>query len=98
MSQIQITGQNIEITQTLHSYINDKFEKLTRHGNKITSSHVTLNVDKGGRQMAEAKLHVPGSEIFAKAESEDMYKSIDALLDKLVRQLDKHRAKDQEHR
>lgn len=97
MFQIQFTGQNIEITQTLHDFINDKFAKLERHGNNITSCHVILNVDKGGRQAIEAVMHVPGTEICAKAESEDMYKSIDALLDKLVRQLDKHREKIKGH-
>ncbi|MBN2690093.1 MAG: ribosome-associated translation inhibitor RaiA [Gammaproteobacteria bacterium] len=98
MQQIQFTGQNIEITPILRDFISNKFKKLKRYAEDITSTHVILNVDSPARQIAEAKLHVPGSEIYAKAESEDMYKTIDVLVDKLVRQLSKHKGKATDHR
>lgn len=92
MAQIQFTGQNIEITPILRDFIAKKFKRLNRHTDTITSIHIMLNVDKL-RQIAEAKLHIPGSEIYATSESEDMYKTIDLLIDKLVRQLKKHKVK-----
>lgn len=92
MQQIQFTGHNIEITTPIRDYVSKKFKKFKRHVDSITSVHVILNVDKL-RQLAEARIHIPGSEIYAQAESDDMYKTIDALVDKLVRQLEKRKAK-----
>lgn len=92
MSPIQLTGHRIEITQVLRDFIEKKFKRLEKHADRITSIHVILDVNKL-LQKAEAKIHIPGSEVYASAESEDMYKTIDALVDKVVRQLDKHKGK-----
>ena len=48
-------------------------------------------------QKAEATVHVAGADLFAHAESEDMYAAIDALADKLDRQLIKHKQKHRGH-
>jgi putative sigma-54 modulation protein len=53
---------------------------------------VVLEVDKV-RQKAEAKLNVNGGEIFATSEEEVMYAAIDSLVDKLDRQVIKHKEK-----
>lgn len=92
LPSLQITGHGLEITPTLREFIDDKFERLVRHAEKITSIHVVLNVNKT-RQAAEVRLHIPRAEVFAEAESEDMYKTIDLVLDKIIRQLEKHREK-----
>jgi putative sigma-54 modulation protein len=92
MQQIQFTGHNIEITPTLREFTHGKFKRVLRHTEKITSVHVIFNVDRG-RQLAEARLHLPGKELYAEAETEDMYKTIDSLVDKLVRQLNKLKGK-----
>ncbi|MEM9102116.1 MAG: ribosome hibernation promoting factor [Pseudomonadota bacterium] len=90
--QINLTGHHVDITDSLRDFINSKFEKLERHFDHINNVHVILTVEKV-RQKAEASLHVNGGEIFANAESEDMYASIDALIDKLDRQVIKHKEK-----
>lgn len=92
MQQIQFTGQNIEITPVLREFTHTKFKRLERYAERITSIHVVFNVDKL-RQIAEAKIHLPGTEVYASAESEDMYKTIDILIDKLVRQLGKYKGR-----
>ena len=89
---IQLTGHGVEITPTLHDHIHKKFDRLKKHAQKITRIHIFLTVNKLSQE-AEATIHIPGSEIFASAESEDMYKTIDLLVDKLVHQLDKHKFK-----
>jgi len=96
LPSIQFTGHGVELTPTLRDFINDKFERLAKHAVQIISVHVILNVDKLC-QIAEAKLHLPHKEIYAKADSEDMYKTIDLLIDKLTRQLEKHRGKKDNH-
>src|SRR5690554_7470338 len=90
--QINISGHHVELTPALKDYITTKFDKLERHFDQITNCQVTLEVEKV-RQMAEATLHVSGGEIHAKAENEDMYAAIDALVDKLDRQILKYKEK-----
>lgn len=92
MLPIQFSGHGIEITQTLRDFANKKLNRLQKHSHSITSTHVFFNVNKI-LQAAEATVHVPGLEIYASAESEDMYKTIDLLVDKLVRQLDRYKGK-----
>jgi putative sigma-54 modulation protein len=48
-------------------------------------------------QKAEATIHISGADLFAHAESEDMYAAIDSLVDKLDRQLIKHKEKTRGH-
>ncbi|MGX5174733.1 ribosome hibernation promoting factor [Aliikangiella sp. IMCC44653] len=90
--QINLTGQHLDITDSLRNYVYDKFEKIERHFDHINNVHVILQVEKI-RQIAEAKLNVNGGEIFANSESEDMYAAIDSLVDKLDRQVIKHKEK-----
>lgn len=92
--QLNITGHHVELTAALREYVETKFAKLERHFDQITNVQVTLTVDKL-RQIAEATLKVAGGEIHASAESEDMYAAIDQLIDKLDRQLIKHKEKHQ---
>lgn len=90
--QINYTGLNIEVTDALRNFTADKFTRLQRHSDRITQIEVTYDVEKL-RQIAKATLHVPGDVIHASSESEDMYSAIDALVDKLDRQLIKHKEK-----
>ncbi|MAA66108.1 MAG: hypothetical protein CL581_15195 [Alteromonadaceae bacterium] len=90
--QLNISGHHVELSPALKDYVDGKFEKLERHCDDITNCQVTLSVEKL-RQTAEATLHVVGGEIHAKAEDEDMYAAIDSLVDKLDRQLLKHKEK-----
>jgi putative sigma-54 modulation protein len=97
MVPIQFSGHGGELTPILQEFVNKKFERLQKHFDRITSIHVFFNIDKL-LQIAEATIHIPGHEIYAKAESEDMYKTIDLLVDKLDRQLDKHKGKSERRR
>jgi len=92
MQPIKISGHGIEITPILHDFIIKKISRIEKHSHQITNIHVFLSVNKLS-QAAEATVHIPGSEVFASAESEDMYKTIDLLVDKIIRQLDKHKGK-----
>ena len=90
--QINISGHHVEVTPALRDYVNTKLERLNRHFDQITNTHVVLTVEKS-RQRADATLHVSGADLAASAESEDMYAAIDFLADKLDRQLIKHKEK-----
>ncbi len=95
--QLNLTGHHVEITDPLRSYVNEKMDKLERHFDHVTNVHVVLSVEKL-RQKAEADVHVSGAELFAEATSEDMYAAIDSLIDKLDRQIIKHKEKIGAHR
>lgn len=93
---IQFTGINTEATEALRNFTTEKFERLHKFAPTITSVHVIFNVDKL-RHIAEANIHIPKNEVHAKAESDDMYKTIDELVDKLSRQLLKLKEKATDH-
>lgn len=90
--QINISGHHVEVTPALRDYVISKFNRIQRHFDQINASEVTLTVEKL-RQKAEACLHVSGADLFAQSEHENMYAAIDAMTDKLDRQLLKHKEK-----
>ncbi|MCB1733657.1 MAG: ribosome hibernation promoting factor [Gammaproteobacteria bacterium] len=94
--QINITGHHLDITDSLRAYVDEKFERLERHFDNVTNVHVILSVEKT-RQKAEATVHVNGGDLFADSTEEDMYAAIDALIDKLDRQIRKHKEKITDH-
>ncbi len=95
--QITFTGHHMDVTDALRDTTTKKFDRLQRHFDKITQVSVIFEVAKL-RQIAEATIHIPGTELHAKAESGDMYAAVDGLVDKLDRQLIKHKEKLQERR
>ena len=94
--QIDLTGQHVDITPPLREYVNSKLERLTRHSAQVLDIHVILSVEKL-RHTAEATLRLNGGSVFADATEEDMYAAIDALTDKLDRQVKKHNEKLNDH-
>ncbi|WP_120996860.1 ribosome-associated translation inhibitor RaiA [Stutzerimonas urumqiensis] len=90
--QVNISGHHLVVTDALRDYIEDKFDRLERHFDRIINVQVILQVDKL-KQKVESTLHVAGREVVANAEHEDMYAAIDLLIDKLDRQLIKHKEK-----
>ncbi|MDH5180615.1 MAG: ribosome-associated translation inhibitor RaiA [Gammaproteobacteria bacterium] len=94
--QLNITGHHVEVTESMHDYVHNKMEKLERHFDHVTNVHVILSVEKN-RQKAEATIHITGNDIFANVEDENMYAAIDALVDKLDRQIRKHKEKLTDH-
>jgi len=95
--QINFTGHRLEVTPALREFTTEKLDKLQRHFHFITSINVVFDIEKLS-QIAEATIHVANRELHASAESEDMYAAIDILIDKLDRQLIKHKEKIQDHR
>ncbi len=94
--QINITGHHVDITEALRNYTSEKMAKLERHFDHVTNVHVILSVEKKA-QKAEATVHVSGADLFAQHQTEDMYASIDGLIDKLDRQIIKHKEKISDH-
>ncbi|MEM7078661.1 MAG: ribosome-associated translation inhibitor RaiA [Pseudomonadota bacterium] len=90
--QLSVSGHHVDLTDSINGFVSQKFERLERHYDNITQVHVVLTVEKT-QHIAEATAHLSGNEIFANADSEDMYTAIDRLVDKLDRQIIKHKEK-----
>lgn len=95
--QIDFTGHQMEVTPALKNHTIDKFMRLKKHFEKITSIHVVFNVEKL-RQIAEATILVSKDKFHATSEDENMYAAIDLLADKLDKQILRHKEKQQDYR
>jgi putative sigma-54 modulation protein len=95
--QLHFTGRNIDVTPALKTFAQEKFQRLQHRHENINSVNVILLVEKLDH-IAEATLHIDGTDIHAKAESKDMYTAIDLLIDKLLAQVTKIKEKHTDHR
>ena len=90
--QLNLSGHHVEISPSLHDYVVTRLRKLERHFDHVTNAHVVLSTEKLSKR-AEATIHVSGGQLFANAQDPDMYAAIDALADKLDRQIKRHKEK-----
>ena len=94
--QLSVTGHHIEITEALRNYVGTKLAKLERHFDHMTDIHCVLTVEKL-QHKAEATIHVGGNTLHAEQIEPNMYAAIDILVDKLDRQVKKHKEKVTDH-
>ena len=90
--QVNLTGHHIDITPALRKYVNEKLTRIERHFDHVTVIHCILTVEKL-RHKAEATINLTGGRLYADSVESDMYAAIDALTDKLDRQVKKHKEK-----
>ena len=98
---LTISGHHLEVTPALREYVLTKLDRVTRHFDQVVDVTVLLSVgklkEKELRQKAEVTLHVKGKDIFVEQSDEDLYAAIDALMDKLDRQVCRHKDRLQNH-
>jgi len=90
--KIKVTGRHSDVSGPMKDYALEKVERLDRFFDRIHSVDLTLNVE-GERHVAEIRIAVPGDTLLGSEESEDMYSSIDSLIDTIGRQLRKYKGK-----
>ncbi|KND55843.1 Ribosome hibernation protein YhbH [Candidatus Paraburkholderia kirkii] len=85
----------------MREYVITKLDRMLRHFDQVIDGNVVLSVDnhreKEKRQKAEINLHLKGKDIFIESCDADMYAAIDLMVDKLDRQVIKHKDKIQGH-
>ncbi len=88
---ISISGIHVDLTDSLKSIVHNKAQKLFNHNGKIIRINVNLeynaNKSKSGEFIAHGEIEIGGPNLIATAVSDDLYKSIDQMIDKLDRQL-----------
>ena len=94
---LNLTGHRLEITPAIRDYVIAKLDRVTRHFDNVIDVNVVMSVDKL-RHKVEVNLHARGKDIHVEAIEADMYAAIDALADKLDRQVLKHTETRELHR
>lgn len=89
---VTITGRHMDMTNAIRDYVEGGLDKVCNHFDKVIDVDVVLSVEKR-RHIAEINLHANGLRINAKESSEDMYASVDAALNKVDKQVLKHKAR-----
>ena len=98
---LTISDYHLPVTAALRSYVTTKLDRITRHFDQVVDIKVLLTVEKQKekerRQRAECRIHVKGSDMFAESSHEDLYAALDELVDKLDRQVGRHKTRLQDH-
>ena len=98
---LKISGHHLEVTPALREYVITKLDKVLRHFDQVIDGNVVLSVDnhkeKDKRQKVEVNLHLKGKDIFVESANGDMYAAIDLVVDKLDRQVVRHKDRLQGH-
>jgi len=95
--RLQVKGKNVEVSDSIRRYAEDKLHKLDRQLHELTQVELELRVEKNpsisANQVAEATIWTKGPTLRAREASTDMKASIDQLTEKLLRQVEHYRAK-----
>ncbi|WP_425806016.1 ribosome hibernation-promoting factor, HPF/YfiA family [Desulfitobacterium sp. Sab5] len=89
---IMIRGKHIEVTDALREYVLKRVGKLEKYSDEFMDVKVTLLVEEG-RHRVEVTAPIHGIILRGEEESTDMYASIDLVIEKLERQIDKYRTR-----
>jgi putative sigma-54 modulation protein len=101
MMNLKINSRHVEVTPGMRKHLEAGFAKIRKHFDHVIDASAFLIVDKAKekdlRQTAEITIHLKGKELFAQAHHSDLYHAMDAVVDKLERQVVKHKEKIQDH-
>ncbi len=90
--KVTTTARHYELTPALKDYAENKVHHLKRYFDQIVNAHITFSLEKY-RHTVEITVHVNGRDFKSKDVSEDMYASVDGAVEKLERQIMKHKGK-----
>ena len=98
---LTISGHHLDVTPALRNYLSSKLDLITRPFAQVAAVKVLLTVENlkeiHSRQRAERNVHVKGNDMFAARPHADMYAPVDELVDKLDRQVVRHKDRLQNH-
>ena len=98
--EVTIHGRNLEITPRLQDYVETKANRLGRYLNSITEVRVDLAVENtrsnSDSQVAQFTVHSKRAILRAEERTDDLFASIDAVIDKPNRQIERYKGKRQQ--
>jgi len=94
---LTISGHHLEVSPALRAYVISKLERVLRHFDQVIHVNVLLSkrneAQKERRQRVECSIHVKGNALHAGSQHLNLYAAIDALIDKLDRQVVSHKTR-----
>ncbi|MCK8043644.1 ribosome-associated translation inhibitor RaiA [Shewanella sp. 1CM18E] len=95
---IKITSKHFEVTESIRERIEARLGKLARHDVQLINPHIILEQEKQGFKI-EASVGIPSAKLFAQAKHDDLYAAINAMGQKLEKQLNRltHKPESQRH-
>lgn len=94
--QLNLSGHHLEITPQARDYARTKFKRIQRHFSRVTQIHCVLSAEKS-QYKAEATVHLSQGRLHADAVRHDLRAAVDDLVEKLDRQVLRHKEKLQDH-
>ena len=95
--ELSIKGRNVDVTDRLNDYVEKKIGKLDRYLPTISEAWVELATEGAraaqDRQVCQITVRANGTILRAEERSDDMFTSIDAVLDKMYRQIARYKGK-----
>ncbi|MGI5838058.1 MAG: ribosome hibernation-promoting factor, HPF/YfiA family [bacterium] len=89
---VSVRGKNIEVTNALRDYVEKKVGRLQKYLENLQEAQVMLSVVKG-RHIIEVTMPLNGMLLRGEEESEDMYASVDQVIEKLEKQIEKYKTR-----
>ena len=95
MIKYSIRGENIEVTEALRDYVESKLSKVEKYFNEDQELNARVNLKVYREKTAKVEVTIPTGSVTLRAEdvSQDMYGSIDLVVDKIERQIRKNKTK-----
>jgi len=90
--KLDIRGRNIDITDALKDYTTKRLSKLEKYIEDARIAQVALSVE-GERHKVEVTIPLNGIILRGEVASDDMYSAIDMVVEKLEKQIEKHKTK-----
>ena len=90
--QLSVTFRHMEPSDALKDYARDKISRIEKYLDAVLEANVVLSVEKF-RHIADVTIASDGLKINGQEQTEDMYSAIDMVVDKLERQVKRHREK-----
>lgn len=94
---MNISSKQMDITESIRHYIEDKYKKLDKWHTQLINPHFMLHKE-ASEFIAEASIGLKGSQLVASAKNHDMYTAINELITKLEKQLNKSQHKAESRR
>lgn len=94
--KVIVSGKNINVTNSLKEYAEKKVGKIAKYLEGEVDAQVTLSVEKD-RHIVEVTMPINGMILRGETETHDMYSSIDLVVEKLEKQLEKYKTKLSRH-
>lgn len=88
--QMHITGRHVEVTDDVRSYVEKRVKKIEAIFNRIIDLQVVIELEKN-RYFAEIILATAKATFHAQGETHDIFSSLDAVMDKIERQIRRHK-------